>query len=307
MSKLNSLLLLKTSALLCILLLASCSKFERYKQPPELGSLQQGLRAGTAVGYCVSVAYSAFKGYPLPDNVIFDQKSGFIYIHIDQYHPLQFNKNIGDIVIAGKWDINGGVMAILFANIDILEGKLKLYGLDLVPFMEQNDGSGILAVFAKQNIIVGNGSDTILNLGDLTELKFNAEMDRLNEEKPNDAFAVVKQNVWFINVDQNNTFTDVYDDDITINGGGQIAEVNGTSGGIIYHAMINTRVNYSVCSQNPFDGYALSQNFKAGDNFIDLGNSLLSFHNSCDGKAHVDLSTGKYLWYNGKNISLNLN
>jgi len=49
-------------------------------------------------------------------------------------------------------------------------------------------------------------------------------MERLNEERPTDAFVAVKQNVWFINIDQKNTFPDFYDDDVIINGGGQILE-----------------------------------------------------------------------------------
>ena len=72
--------------------------------------------------------------------------------------------------------------------------------------------------------------------------------------------------------------------------------------------IINTKVNYSVCTRNPISGNSLSQNFKAGgEPYIDLGGSFLSFHNSCDGKAHVDISTGKYISYNNKYITLNIN
>jgi len=142
----------------------------------------------------------------------------------------------------------------------------------------------------------------------LSQTVFNSEIDRLNTSEPTDAFIAVKQNVWFINIDQAGTYNDVYDDDIKINGGGQIAEVQGESGGVLYHAMINTQINYLICAQNPIDGNALSQNFKAGGpTLIDLGNSFLSFHNKCDGKAHVDLATGKYSTYTGKDISLDLN
>ncbi len=81
---------------------------------------------------------------------------------------------------------------------------------------------------------------------------------------PIDAFVAVKQNVWFINIDQKNTFPDFYDDDVVINGGGQILEAKSATGGIVYHALINTKVNYSVCNRNPIDGFALSQNLKAG-------------------------------------------
>lgn len=284
----------------------SCKKIEKYNQKPELESLQQGLKTATAIGYCVSVAQAAYSGNPLPENVPFNKSTGLIYVKIDARHPLPFNKNVGDIIIAGLWNNNGGIISILLANINIVGGDIKLYGLHTIPVIKRSNEEDIIAVFADQDIIVGNGSDTILNLSNITNIVFNKEMDRLNKDKPTDPFAIVKQNVWFINIDQGGTPGNVMDDKITINGGGQIIEARSESGGIIYHALIDTKVDFSSCILNPVSGNALSQNFKAGSSFIDLGNSFLSFHGSCDGKAHVDFSTGKYLGYNGKEISLNL-
>lgn len=286
------------------LVLASCNKLNSYNQKPELSSLQQGIKTSAAVAYCVSVATSAFQGQPVPDNVLFDKNSGTFHITIDKSHPLPFNHNIGDIFMASVWQNNGGVMAILFANIDILGGQVKLYGMRLVPFMIKDDG--IIAMFARQDIILGYGSDTILNMGNITDLIFNTQLDRLNTGVSGDAFIAVKQNVWFMKIDRANTFSNVYDDNVTINGGGQIAEVNGSTGGIIYHALIDTKLNYATCAKNPLYGSAFTQNFKAGTSFIDLGNAILSFHGTCDGQAHVDFSSGKYLGYNGKNINLDI-
>jgi hypothetical protein len=289
------------------LLFFSCNKFKEINQPPEIEPLQQGLKTSVAIAYCASVATSAYKGRALPGNVVFDKNTGFIYIKIDKNHPLPFNSNIGDIVVSGLWRNGSGVMAVLFANIDLLGGKVKLYGLHLVPFFENLEKNRITAVFAKQDIILGNGSDTILNLSNISDFVFNAQMDRLNTEKATDVFIAVKQNVWMIDIDQANTDNNVYDDNVTISGGGQIVEVEGSSGGMIYHAMIDALVNYSICSKNPISGCALSQNFKAGGNvLLDLGNSYISFRNNCDGKGHVDFCSGKYVMYNGKDINLNL-
>ncbi len=298
----------KLYVILIILLFCSCNKYKEHNQQPELESLKYGLKTSAAIGYCTSVVMAAVEGQPLPENVIIDKSTGLIYIKIDNTHPLPFNKNIGDIVIAFMWSGRAGLMSVLFANIDILGGNIKLYGLHLVPLMKQNEDEEVCAIFTKQDIIIGNGSDTLLDMSNITDVIFNTKISQFNSERPNDAFVAVKQNVWFINTDQNNTYSNVYDDNITISGGGQIAEVKGTSGGVIYHAMIETKINYSLCSMNPIDGLAFSQNFKAGgEPYIDLGNSLLSFHGTCDGKAHVVLSTGKYMTYTNKDISLNLN
>lgn len=296
----------KLLAILIILQFCSCQKLNEYNQQPELESLQQGLKTSASLGYCLSIVMSAIEGHDLPGNVIHEKNSSLIYIKIDKTHPLPFNKNIGDIVIAYQWSGCAGLMSVFFGKIDLLGGSVKLTGLQLVPFIKQSEEEGACAMFGKQDIIIGNGSDTILNMHNITDVVFNSRVSHLNSKKPQDPFVAVKQNIWFINIDQNNTYSNVYDDNITVSGGGQILEAKGASGGLVYHAVIDAKINYSKCTLNPISGYALAQNFKAGgEPYIDLGNAFLSFHNSCDGKAHVNFSTGKYVSYNGKNILLN--
>jgi hypothetical protein len=296
----------KILAGLIIVQFCSCGKFNDINQKPELESLQYGLKTSAAIGYCASAVMAEVDGQVLPGNVTHDNATGLIHIKIDKNHPLPFNTSTGDIIIAYTWSGQAGLMTILFGNIDILGGNSKLYGLHLVPFTKQTNGTGLLAILVKQNIIIGNGSDTLLDMSHIID--FNTRIGQLNSDKPGDVFVAAKQNVWFINIDQNTTVSDIYDDNITINGGGQIAEVKGSSGGVIYHGMIGTIINYSICKSNPVAGFALTQNFKfGGEPYVDLGNSLLSFRNICDGKAHVEISTGKYLTWFDKDIQLNLN
>ena len=296
-------------------MLFSCRKYIEYNQQPELGSLQQGLKTSMAIGYCASIAMSAFKGKELPPNVTVITKnsdeftsSWNLYIKIDNDHPLPFNNNIGDIIVSGLGDNNGGVISIVFGDLNLLGGTIKLYGLYLVPVQSDIlDNTKITTVFFKEDFVFDKSQSEALLDFNLTKLQFDSKMAGLSKESSSDPYIAVKQNFWIINIDQNNTYANPYDDNLTLNGGGQILEVEGASGGIIYHAIINTKVNYSVCPKNPTSGYAFSQNLKAGGNVsVDLGNSLLSFHSNCDGMAHVDLSTGKYLGYNGKNISLDV-
>ncbi|HPT10984.1 MAG TPA: hypothetical protein PLP69_00040 [Bacteroidales bacterium] len=297
---------IRVQAAAMAILLLSCGKLADYRQAPELESLQQGIRTSAAIGYCASIVTSAFKGEALPDNVSFNKSSGLIHITIDEAHPLPFNTNDGEIVIACLWSGDGGVMSILLGNLDLPGGKAKLTGFYTVPIISADDKK-IQTLFAREDIIIGSGADTLLNLSTVTLPVFNAELNRLNTTMPSDVFVAVKQNVWFINVDRNNTVSDPYDDYVTVTGGGQIAEAQGASGGVIYHALIDAKLNYSICDKNPVNGHALTQNFKAGgEPYIDLGNSYLSFHQNCDGKAHIELSTGKYIWYNNTDIDLNI-
>jgi hypothetical protein len=307
--KLNSILAMSIVNLLLFFIILSCNKSKEFTQKPELGSLQQGIRMSAAVGYCTSIAYSAFNGNSLPDNVSFIKEKSLIYIKIDKNHPLPFNNAIGDIIISGLWHEEGGsgVITILFGNFDPLGGNVKVYGVCLVPVMKSMLNETITAVLFKEDIIINSSDTSILNMSNISVDIYNNRMDRFNTQIPSDAYIAVKQNIWFVNIDRSKTTDNVYDDILTVNGGGQMVEVQSSTGGLLYHAMINTKIHYSNCSFNPIDGYALSQNVKAGGTiFIDLGNSLLSFRNTCDGKAHVDFSSGKYITYNGKYISLDL-
>ncbi|ELR69021.1 hypothetical protein C900_05579 [Fulvivirga imtechensis AK7] len=299
-------------SLASLLTFGTCTRVDELRQDPELTPLQQGFKAAAAIGYCVSLAATAFEGHPLPANVTFEaganseySSSGLIYLTVDKSHPLPFNNKIGNILIGGIWDNTdgGGVISILFGDLDILSAEFKLYGIHTIPVIRKKDSDQLVAVFAEQDIVIGEGSDTIIHVG-LSRIAFDTELQRLESDQPADVFATVKQNVWFINVDQRNSFSDIYDDEYVINGGGQILEANSTSGGILYHAMIETAFSYATCSRNPLRGTAFIQNIKAG-NSIDLGNILLDFHSSCDGQADVQFSTGQYLSSNGQNIHLN--
>ena len=292
--------------------LSSCSKLHDLTQNPELGPLEQGFKASAAIGYCASLATTAFTGGSLPANVSFDHSStpeysssGVLHVRVTQSSPLPFNSSIGDIYIAGLWDgINGGVISIVFGDFDVVHAQFKFYGIYTVP-ISKNINTGIInAIFAEQDIVIGQGSDTLLNLG-LSKPEFNSELLRLNNNNPPDVFAAVKQKVWFISIDQKNTPSDIYDDAFTLNGGGQIAEVKSNSGGVLYHALIETKFSYATCKLNPVSGTGFIQNVKASGSSVDLGNITLDFHGACDGRASVKFATGKYIGSNGQNVRLN--
>jgi len=299
-----------------IINLSDCKKFDEWTdENPDILPLKQGFKTSAAIGYCVSLAATVLQGGPIPENVVFESSShgeysnsGIMYLSMDKNYPLPFNKHIGDIIIAGIWEnddygsMNTGVISIVFGNLDIFGSEFTFYGLHTVPVIQDRETGKIMTVYAKQDIVYGQGSDTLLNLS-LSNPQFSSELLRLDEEPPDDVFVAASQNVWFITIDQNNT-ADIYDDSFVVNGGGQIAEATSTSGGIQYHAMIETEFIYDVCSQNPIRGDAFMQNIRA-DSGIELGNIYLKFHDRCDGKAYVEISSGEYFNYIGRNVNLN--
>lgn len=301
-----------------IICLFSCKKIAEWTdENPDIEPLKHGFKTSAAIGYCVSLAATVFQGGPIPDNVILEStsqsgysSSGILYLKMSSQYPLPFNRHIGDIVIAGIWDnneygnMNAGVISIVFGNLDLFGGEVNFYGIHTVPVLQDRETGRITAVFARQDIVMGVGSDTLLNLS-LSNPQFSSELLRLEDEQPDDVFAAVSQNVWFVNIDQHDT-PSVYDDTYIVNGGGQIAEASSNGGGIQYHAMIGAEFNYNECTENPLSGNAFIQNLKA-DTGIELGNILLDFHTACDGQAYVEFSSGEYFNYIGRHVNLNFN
>jgi hypothetical protein len=289
----------------------SCNKLDELTHPPELTPLEDGFKSSAAIAYCVSIATRALTGQSLPSNVVYSKVnadgysgSGIIQIAVDSNTPVPFNSNIGDITIAGVWDgTNGGVISIIFSDFDLAASEFKFYGIHTIPIIVRPNSNEIVSIFAQQDIVIGEGSDTLLNLG-LSKIKFASELDRINAAEPTDPFVAVKQNVWHLTVTPKSTVLSFLDDDCKISGGGQIAEANSQTGGVIYHAMINTTFNFTDCSKNPLSGTAFIQNFKAGSS-LDFGTILLDFHTTCDGTGAVQVATGKYATANGQDLMLN--
>jgi hypothetical protein len=301
---------------LAIASLSSCGKFNEFNQSPELAPLEHGFRTSATIGYCASLVQSAFNGDVLPANVEFDPqtKSGFtgagiLHVTVDQANPLPFNSHTGKVHIASLWNGHSGVISILFADFDVIESNIKFYGLYTAPIFRDILTGDLKVIFVEQDVLVGEGQDTLINLS-LSKPKFDAILaDPVYEDNPllHDPFVAVKQNVWHITVKQNGTPSDFYDDLFRVTGGGQIVEAASLSGGLLYHAMIEVDFSFSNCNLNPTSGIAFIQNLKAGSSSIDLGNITLDFHSECDGQAKVVVATGKYLTSNGKEVTLGWN
>lgn len=296
--------------LLILILTYSCQKVKKYDQEPEIAPLQHGLKTSSAIGYCASLAYSAFAKGKMPPNVKFEalnysnySSSGILYIDINEQTPLPFIHNVGQIVIAGIWDGNDGVINIAFMDVNVIDNKYKFYGLYTIPVIKEDNGN-LMTLFAEQDIIVGTNDTNFLNIS-MTKTMFYQEITRTNSDIPSDLEVMAQQNVWFVNIDHKKTPKNIYDDDYTANGGGQIAAVYSSTGGVLYHGLINVDFNYSRCPLNPLNGEGFIQNFEAGS-YIDLGNITLNFTNTCDGKARVAFAMGKYSGSNGSNVNLAL-
>lgn len=293
----------------------SCSKAkDLLDNDPDIATLQNGFKVSAAIGYAASIAGAAMKGNTLPSNVIIESFSSnseatLIHVKVNDNYPLPFNedKGIGDITIVGIWgENNSGIISILFSNLNVLGNQFEFFGIQTIPIKIDEVTGNIIAVYSRQDIIITNNSSDVIAEMDFTEPQYNIEIDRTSGTQPDDAYAAISQNIWYVNIDQQGT-SSVYDDLFTVNGGGQITSAGGDFSGFQFHALINTKFIYDQCSDNPFDGEALIQHFGAGDKSVDLGNLFMQFHQKCDGQARVKTSFGKYLKYLQRDVNLHFN
>jgi hypothetical protein len=297
--------------LLLFMVLTSCRKWNEINFDQELEPLIYGIKTSAAVGYCASVAAAFFTDGIVPGNAIVSTRKEssaaetmIMILTIDDSYPIPFNSYEGQVTIAGVWNGNGGVITALFSDLNML-GSFKMFGgVHTIPLTNMGNGE-IMTLFAEQDVILGEGSDTLLHLN-MEIAWMNLELERLEKDVPADAFVAAKQNVWFVTVNRNNTLPEFYDDKYTVNGGGQIAEVTSSNGGVIYHALIDAQFVHASCGRNPISGIGFIQNIEVGTE-TDLGHIMIGFHESCDGKADVDLATGKYRSSNFKTVDLNFN
>jgi hypothetical protein len=299
-------------SVLCCFSLSSCKKINEINLDPDITELRNGLQVSATVGYCASLARTLFTGESLPANVVFQSEnndghraSGFMLVTINEKYPIPFNHNTGELWIGCLWDPEDytGIISAVFTDISILKEEYELVGIYTIPVMEADNGD-VMTVFAEQDIIVGEGSDTLIKIS-MTDPQFSEELARLERVPEEDAFAAVRQNAWIVTADQVKTPTTVYDDRFTIYGGGQIVEARGATGGILYHALIGTVFSPVTCSLNPIDGVGFIQNLKAGTE-LDLGHIMLNFHEPCNGKAFAEMAYGKYWSSFHRYVNLNL-
>ena len=107
-------------------------------------------------------------------------------------------------------------------------------------------------------------------------------------------------------MNDNNTATNLGDDNYTLTGGGQMVELAFNSTEVAQMGLINVEVS-SQCTANPLDGLAFLQiTGVETEGFPELGTALLQFENTCNGKVSVMLATGAYVTANGSDISFNM-
>ena len=296
------------SLLLLSLLIFSCKKAKKYFHDPETEPIAHVVKTAAAIGYSASIAMSVMAGEQIPFVITTGNCTDFPCISISLVNISNDNQvlfsggSIGEITIAAFWpDEDAGILSIIFTDINISTQDFTLLNVHTVPVIKEEDK--IIVVFAGNDININSDSESLLDL-DLSQGEIDFEISRIENERPNDLYVAVKQDAWFIDIDQKATEDYFADDSYWITGGGQIIEATSISGGIIQQAMLHVELN-SSCQRNPVSGYALIKNTSVEEKKIpELGTAIMKFHNYCDGLANIQIATGVYLKSNGRSVPL---
>ncbi|PLW92704.1 MAG: hypothetical protein C0592_09330, partial [Marinilabiliales bacterium] len=112
----------------------SCRRIDEHNQDPELVPLVHGFQVCNAIAYCTSVIYAVLEKGETPPNVYLlsgyseNPESSVMIIDIDQYFPLPYNTNVGQIVLGVLWNGGSGVFSAALTNIDIIGNHYDFIG-----------------------------------------------------------------------------------------------------------------------------------------------------------------------------------
>lgn len=291
------------------ILFSSCKKIDEYFKPPETEYVKDVIKTAVSIGYSSEIAMSAISGYHR-SNVRFIRSSssypcvGVIFVKPDADFPIPYSGNTkNEMSIFGFWtDENTAILSILFTSVDIQTSTFVLQSVHTVPVIRTDNN--ILVVFASMDINLApeSISDKLLSFN-FSDNEINFEMSRiLSFSQPEDLYVAVDENAWLIEINQQDTYDNPSDDVYSITGGGQLIEATNASAGVFQQAMMGVTIN-SECLKNPNTGFLLIQKAAVeNEKFPETGAAILSFENSCDGKAYVDLGTGIYITSIGKKI-----
>ncbi|HNW57340.1 MAG TPA: hypothetical protein PLR88_03305 [Bacteroidales bacterium] len=288
----------------------SCNEVNDYLRKPETNTLVETLHSTVITGYTANLAMNVIEGNSFPNVKISRSNQGFpcsalIEVDLsDESTPYYAKKRANAVTVAGIWaDESTAVLTMLFTDYHTESSTLDLIGIETIPVIREGENTQV--VLASMDISLNPDKESILSLN-LTTLEIESELLRLDAVRPEDVYVAVKQDAYFVDVNNKGTYMNTEDDNYTITGGGQLIEVAGASAEITQQALIDVKVS-AECNSTPLDGMALVRTIGVKDEgFPELGTALLECPSACNGFARVIVATGMYICSNGQEISFSL-
>ena len=203
------------------------------------------------------------------------------------------------VTVAGLWTSpQQGLLSVLFTINTV--GALKLIEVRTFPIQENFEGNLIIAT---SRIDINGGNGPLLTL-EVSEEEFNLEFDRFVNFTSLDSLIEVTEEVWMVEIKDNET-EDLSDDLYLLTGAGQFISVAQEEVMALQIAALFVEVSAS-CLTNPTNGDILIQMGGTTGDTPQVGQAQLKFTGSCNSTVKVNIATGSYVGAFGKNIGFNI-
>lgn len=234
--------------------------------------------------------------------------SAIVSIAVSKTHPLPVGgDSTGTIKVIGLFaDSQSAVMTVFFTNTNVTDGTFILKNAAFVPVTR--DTSGTMVVFASEDV---NADSTTVVATQITDSMVTIKLNGMPSSLPTDSSVAVNQRAWITIVKEPAGYSlgsETYD----LYGASQYLGVSSSTVEVIEAVMLEVRLAPATCRKNPISGYAMIRDVKIqetntnNNSDIELGTTILTFNNTCNGNATITLATGVYLARTGSTAALNL-
>jgi hypothetical protein len=307
--------LLVIAVLACICAVIACGggdEADDFFKSPDSEAIRMTVRTSIPVAYVANAAMAAVNGYTPPDTTATNTCSSYpctALVTVDNLGsalPFTLADHTVSAVVAGLWSSpRAAILTASFMESAIGTETYQVTKVSTFPVVE-SIYSGYQIVYADIDVnITEESGDSI----DLTDAQVQSEYDRALVVVSEDPEINLSMDAWVIEVHDNDSADNPFDDVFLINGGGQYLYTTQAGADVVQLGMAGTRVSYD-CTTNPTRGLASMNevNASSGDEPPPvIANALIGFDGGCEGTADVIVATGNWLFATGDSIPLNLN
>jgi len=285
-----------------------------FNQIPTVEPIESTVKTAVPLGYAASVAMASVNGavipntslsntcttYPCVATMVIILSPGILPVTLDGI------ENNGEIFVAGLWSsAQQAIMTMVFTDINAGSNYLSIHKISTIPVTQT--GSTLSIVYAGVDMNIDSDPDFFI---DLNDTQIQTEYERLNQPVSDDPEINVDMDAWVISVDLAGTSDDFTDDTYSILGGGQYFQAGAADVSVLQLGLLNLQITPD-CSLNPIEGLAVLQEVEiaTGERFTwpKIGQALMQFNPTCNGRASVLLGTGSFTLVSGEEIDLGFN
>ena len=308
-----------------LLLFSACTNplqklIDQFNRSPEIDAFTKAVKVSLPLAYAANIAMDAVNGMVIPGVTVLRAPpnpdsfpcNAIVTIAVNPTHPLPVGPTAinGAMMVAALWsDSNTAVGSVFFTNTNLKDGTFSLKDVAFVPMVR--DTGGTMVVFASEDLNADSAATFSATLV-LSDSAAKVKLRGIPASLPTDSAVAVNQKAW-ITIAKRPLGGALGSETYSLLGASQYLGVNPSKTEVIQAVMLNVKMMPSLCRLNPLassqlTGYAMIRDIKIqGTNSdIEMGTTILTFGNACDGRGTIRLATGCYVMRTGSTVPLYL-